>query len=148
MQVRPLLSNERQNVTIQRVKTGQRQVPSENLRLDGVWRNEGLLFQTSDPDALLTVTARVPRWVNLVFLRTPAGGKVEVAWAGKSETIDLYSVTQEEAVYTFEYERSYLPPLARLIYSLTLPAWLGLAFAGAGPFFSSRPAANAVEYPR
>jgi hypothetical protein len=127
--VRPLIASAREAVSIQRIKPNQRQVSSSSIHLEGIWQADGHLLRTDDSEALLTLTARVPHTVTIVFLRSPTAGKVEVTWAGRREMIDLRSDTPDEAVYSFEFDRTHPPAVTSLIRWLTLPAWLVTAFA-------------------
>jgi hypothetical protein len=136
LEVRPLLATG-ENLSIQRIKIYQRQVPSSSLSLQGAWKSPGLSLSTTDPAASLTLTAHVPREVDILFQRSPDAGRAVVSWAGKQESIDLKSDEMQGTVYTFNFNREKLPPATSWIRLLTLPAWIGIAFAATGVLFIS-----------
>ena len=127
-----------EDLTIQRIKITDRQVESSSLSLEGVWQPDGVELRTADLEARLVLTARIPFSVDIAFLHSPSAGQAIVTWAGRQEQIDLRAEAALMKVYTFDFERAQLPLATLWIRLLTLPAWIGVAFAACGVLFTGK----------
>jgi len=143
LEIRPMLE-QGENLTIQRIKLGSRQVLSSSISLQGAWQSEGLLLSTSDPGAYLLLSTRIPHEVNIVFGQSANAGRVVVSWAGKQETIDLHAGTNQEAGYSFNFDRAELPAVTLWIRLLTIPAWFGIALAASKVLFVSSTSSTGI----
>ncbi len=130
-----LLPGQGSKLSVQRVKIGQRQIESRWITLHGDWQSSGYALTTFEPAAYLTLQARVPREVRVVFLRSSEAGKVLVTWGGKEQIIDLYAPENQEVQYIFRYDRPDGAPAMTWIRLLTLPAWFGIALAAMSVLF-------------
>ena len=139
LELRPILSAASPSIDIWKVKIGEARLSNAEMRLEGNWQAQEDNLITSDPHARLTVSGKVPRAINIVFMRSPTAGQVAVRWDGKEEMIDLQGAYGQEAHHNFRYDTTsrQAPGLAILIRLAALPAWICLAFWATGIFYHS-----------